>query len=77
MESAIIAYCLVAIVQHDMKFKQSTFKVLQVLSISLVDKIPLADFFERTGFNNVKELDCPIFPGVFDLCLTGPDFTGH
>lgn len=42
-----------------------------------MDKIPLADFFERTGFNNVKELDCPIFPRVFDLCLTGLDFTGH
>ena len=32
----------------------------------LMDKTPLVDFFERTDFNNVKELDCPLFPGLFD-----------
>ena len=37
-----------------------------ILSISLMDKTPLVDFFERTDFNNVKELDCPLFPGLFD-----------
>ena len=39
--AAITAYCLVAIVQHDMKLKRSTYKVLQILSISLTDKTPL------------------------------------
>ncbi|KWW27087.1 MAG: ISGsu1 transposase [bacterium P3] len=29
--SAICAYCLVAIVQHDMQFKRSTYEVLQIL----------------------------------------------
>jgi len=42
------------------------YEVLQILSISLMDKIPLVDLFKRTDFNNVKELDCPLFPGLFD-----------
>ena len=66
ISSAIIAYCLVAIVQHDLQLKRSTYEVLQILSISLMDKTPLIDLFERTDFNNVKELYCPLFPGLFD-----------
>ena len=66
ISSAIIAYCLVAIVQHDLQLKRSTYEVLQILSISLMDKTPLVDLFERTDFNNVKELDCSLFPGLFD-----------
>ena len=42
------------------------YEVLQILSISLMDKTPLVDLFKRTDFNNVKELDCPLFPGLFD-----------
>ena len=66
ISAAIIAYCLVAIVQHDMQLKRSTYEVLQILSISLTDKTPLRELFEKTNFNNVKELDCPLFPGLFD-----------
>ena len=66
ISSAIIAYCLVAIVQHDLQLKRSTYEVLQILSISLMDKTPLVDLFERTDFNNVKELGCPLFSGLFD-----------
>ena len=57
--SAIITYCLVAIVQHDMQLKRSTYEVLQIMSISLTDKTPLRDLFEKTNFNDVKELDYP------------------
>ena len=64
--SAIITYCLVAIVQHDMQLKRSTYEVLQILSISLTDKTPLRDLFEKTNFNNVKELDYLLFEGLFD-----------
>jgi len=28
-----------------------------------MDKTPLVDLFERSDFNNVKELGCPLFPG--------------
>lgn len=38
ISSAIIAYCLVAIVQHDLQLKRSTYEVLQILSISLMDR---------------------------------------
>ena len=64
--SAIITYCLVAIVQHNMQLKRSTYEVLQILSISLTDKTPLRDLFEKTNFNDVKELDYPLFEGLFD-----------
>ena len=66
ISAAIITYCLVAIVQHDMQQKRSTYEVLQILSISLTDKTPLIDLFEKTNFNDVKELDYPLFEGLFD-----------
>ena len=53
--AAITAYCLVAIVQHDMKLKRSTYEVLQILSISLTDKTPLRELFDKTYSNDVKE----------------------
>ena len=63
---AIITYCLVAIVQHDMKLKRSTYEVLQILSISLTDKTLLRDLFDKTNFNDVKDLNDPLIPGLFD-----------
>ena len=53
--SAICTYCLVTIVQHDMQLDRSTFEVLQILSISLTDKINLRDLFDKTKFQNDKE----------------------
>ena len=55
--SAIITYSLVAIVQHNMQLKRSNYEVLQIFSISLTDKTTLRDLFEKTNFNDVKELD--------------------
>lgn len=66
ISAAIIAYCLVAIIQHDMQLPRSTYEVLQILSISLTDKTPLKELFEKTNFNDVKELDSPLIPGLFD-----------
>lgn len=66
ISAAIVAYCLVAIVQHDMQLKRSTYELLQILSISLMDKTHLKDLFNKTIFNDVKELDCPSIPGLFD-----------
>ena len=62
---AIITYCLVAIVHHDMQLKRSTYEVLQILSISLTDKTHLREF-DKTIFNDVKELDYSLFKGLFD-----------
>ena len=66
ISAAIIAYCLVAIVQHDMHLERSTYEVLQILSISLTDKTPLRELFEKTNFNDVKEQFGPLIPGLFD-----------
>lgn len=63
---AIITYCFVAIVQHNMKLKRSTYEILQILSISLTDKTHLRDLFEKTNFNDVKDLNDPLIPGLFD-----------
>ena len=64
--AAITAYCLVAIVQHDMKLKRSAYEVLQILSISLTDKTPLRELFDKTYSNDVKEQFGPLIPGLFD-----------
>lgn len=66
ISAAITAYCLVAIVQHDMKLKRSTYEVLQILSISLTDKTPLRELFDKTYSNDVKEQLSPSIPGLFD-----------
>jgi hypothetical protein len=66
ISAAITAYCLVAIVQHDMKLKRSTYEVLQILSISLTDKTSLGELFDKTNFNDVKEQSGPLIPGLFD-----------
>jgi IS4 transposase len=62
---AIICYCLVAIVQHDMHLTRSTYEILQILSISLTDKTHLRDLFDKTSFNDVKDQFDPLFPGLF------------
>ena len=66
ISAAITAYCLVAIVQHDMQLKRSTYEVLQILSISLTDKTPLRELFDKTYSNDVKEQLGPLIPGLFD-----------
>jgi len=45
---AVIAYCLVAIVEHDCKLKRSTFNVLRVICRVLADKTPIRDLFNGT-----------------------------
>lgn len=66
ISAAITVYCLVAIVQHDMRLERSTYEVLQILSISLTDKTPLRELFEKTEFNHVKERFGPLILGLFD-----------
>lgn len=63
---AICTYCLVAIVQKDMKLDRSTYEVLQILSISLTDKTHLRDLFDKTKFQNVKDRFRLNEPNLFD-----------
>ena len=66
-----------SIVQHDMKLKRSTYEILQTLSISLTDKTYLRDLFNKTDFNKIKELDRPLFEGLFDYFFNSSIFIGH
>lgn len=56
--SAIIAYCLVALVRNKLKVERSTYEILQILSISLLDKTPLNELLTNQNYKNVKELYC-------------------
>lgn len=53
--SAIIAYCIVAIVGTKLKIERSTYEILQVLGISLLDKTPVRELFTNMNYNDVKE----------------------
>lgn len=55
--TAIITYCMVAIVCHDLKLDHSTYEILTVLGISLLDKTPVKELFSKTDNNDVKELN--------------------
>lgn len=60
-------YCLVAIVQKDMQLDRSAYEILQILSISLTDKTPLRDLFDRTKFQNDKEHFSLNGPNLFNF----------
>lgn len=64
--TAITAYCLVSIMQHDMQLDRSTYEVLLILGISLMDKTPLRDLFSKTKFNNVKDQSGLYEPDLFE-----------
>jgi hypothetical protein len=49
-----------------MQLKRSTYEVLQILSISLTDKTPLRELFDKTCSNDVKEQFGSLIPGLFD-----------
>jgi transposase len=56
--SAIISYCLVAILGKELKLDRSTYEILQVLGISLLDKAPGKELFRKIDNQYVKERDC-------------------
>ena len=54
--SAIIAYCMMAIVQKKMNIERSIYEMLQIVSISLTDTTNLKDLFAKPNYNIVNEL---------------------
>jgi hypothetical protein len=52
---AIIAYCLVAIIGNKLKVNRSIYEILQILSISLLDKTPIREILTKYDYKNVKE----------------------
>ena len=54
---AIITYCLVSIIAKDLKINRSIYEILQILSVSLLDKTPVNELLMKSDYNNVNELD--------------------
>ena len=65
--SAIIAYCMMAIVQKKMNIERSIYEMLQIVSISLTDTTNLKDLFAKPNYNIVNELDGSTEPSLFDF----------
>ena len=63
--SAIIAYCMIAIVQKKMNIERSIYEMLQIVSISLTDTANLKDLFAKPNYNIVNELDGSTEPSLF------------
>jgi hypothetical protein len=64
--SAIIAYCIVAIIGTTLKIERSTYEILQVLGISILDKTPVRELFTNMNYNDVKEpFDNQLFLSLF------------
>ena len=63
--SAIIAYCMIAIVQKKMNIERSIYEILQIVSISLTDTPNLKDLFAKPNYNSVNELDEATEPSLF------------
>jgi hypothetical protein len=55
--AAIISYCLVAIVEHELKLEMDTYDVLRILTISLLDKTELIELFKREKRNENYQND--------------------
>ena len=64
---AIITYCLVVIVKHDMKLERSVYEILQIVGISLTDKTNLRDLFDKSNINNVNERFGSSEPSLFNF----------
>ena len=65
--AAISTYCLVSIIQQDMKLDRSTYEVLQISSISLTDKIHLKNLFNKTNFQYDKDQYDSNEPSLFNF----------
>lgn len=55
MYCAIIAYCLIAIIGNKLKVDRSIYEILQILSISLLDKTPVREILTDYDYKDVKE----------------------
>jgi len=65
--TAVISYCLMAIVHHQMKLNRTIYETLQTFGISLTDTTPLQDLFNKSNFSIDKELDGFYEPNLFDF----------
>lgn len=52
---AIISYCLVSIVGKELKIDRSTYEILQIIGISLLDKTPVRELLTNNDYKNVNK----------------------
>ena len=52
---AISVYVIVAIAKRRFKLKQSLYEILQILSISIFERIHINQLFQQTELQNIKE----------------------
>jgi IS4 transposase len=59
--AAIITYCLVAIVEHDMELEIDTYELLRILSFSVIDKVHISDLLRfqvsKSNYQNDTQLN--------------------
>ena len=55
--TAIITYTAVAIMKQQCKLKHSTYEILQILSLTLLNKTPLNELFSNSTPQSIKELN--------------------
>lgn len=53
---AVITYTLIAMIRHNLKTEYTTYEVLQILGISLLDKTPINQLLTKNSDQDVKEL---------------------
>lgn len=63
--SAITAFCTMAIVQKKLGVKRTIYEMLQIVSVSLTETIPLPDLFALPNNNIINELDDSNEPTLF------------
>jgi hypothetical protein len=52
---------------HDLRLERSVYETLQILGISLTDKTPLGDLFDKSNINIFKEPNGSSEPNLFDF----------
>ena len=64
--SAITAYCMMAIVQKKMRIQRPIYEMLQLVSVSLTETLPLGELFDKPNNNIINELDDSSEPNLFN-----------
>ncbi len=64
--SAITAYCIMAIVQKKMRIQRPIYEMLQLVSVSLTETLPLSELFDKPNNNIINELDDSSEPTLFN-----------
>ena len=63
---AVAVFCLVAIVRKRLGVRRPAYEMLQILSVSLTDKTPMRELFERSELPPQEAQGMPFLPGLFD-----------